>query len=243
MTKRTRKNQVEKEISKIQKDTKIYNDRMGMDNFVLTSSQKECQNQIRSNTLTFVEGFAGTGKSLAILHLFCKEYLKDKSKKIVVIRTPVESAGKDKLGYLPSDLSAKIEPHFASTKYLLTQLLNTGKVEADLEKRIFFKVPNFVLGSTMDDSLILIDEAQMLQPLIMKLLLERIGQNSKVVVAGDGTQVYSQDTDRNGMKDALNRFFDAPGYPSYEDIGYYKFSVEDVQRSAIVKTVIKAYNK
>ena len=214
----------------------------GIGDFKLTPNQQELAAKIISNTLTFVDSPAGTGKSLTVLHTFVKEYLRDASKRIIVIRTPVEAGGLDKLGFLPDDLASKVEPHFASTKRILEQLLNKGKVETDLDNRIFFKVPNFELGATWDNSLVLIDESQALQPMIMKLLLERIGVNTRVVVAGDSSQLYATDaSQRNGLKDALGRFLDDNKEPKYDDVAFHRFTVSDVMRSEIVKTVITAY--
>jgi phosphate starvation-inducible protein PhoH and related proteins len=219
-----------------------WNDANGIGDFKLTATQHELVSKINQNTITFVDSPAGTGKSLTVLHTFVKEYLRDSSKKIIIIRTPVEAGGLDKLGFLPDDLASKVEPHFASTKRLLEQLLNKGKVETDLEHRILFKVPNFELGATWDNCLVLIDECQALQPMIMKLLLERIGVNTTVVVAGDSSQLYATDaSQRNGLKDALGRFFDESMNPKFDDIAFHKFGVQDVMRSEIVKTVISAY--
>ena len=220
-----------------------------LNQFEVSTAQKVFQNVIRGNVLIFAEGPAGTGKSMAVLHYFVQQYLQDKTKKIVVIKTPVESAGKDKVGFLPSDLAAKIEPHFASTKKILSDIMGHDKVDCDIGNRIEFAIPNFILGATLDNSLIFIDEAQMMEPLILKLLLERIGKNSICVVAGDSTQIYSHDTNRNALKDSLPRFFEMEEFdgklhvrqPKYKDIGYFKFTVDDVQRSDIVKTVIRAY--
>jgi phosphate starvation-inducible PhoH-like protein len=213
----------------------------GINHFKLTPSQQELSHKIQDNTLTFVDSVAGTGKSLTILYSFVKEYLRDSTKQIIVIRTPVE-AGLDKIGSLPDDYKCKTEPHFASTKKLLEQLLSRGKVETDMDHRIHFKIPNYVLGSTFDNSLILIDEAQQLPANILKLLLERIGVNSKCVIAGDSTQLYTgSDNKRNALRDAIPRFFSADSTPKYDDVSLHKFSVSDVQRSEIVKTVITAY--
>lgn len=222
-----------------------YKDGTGYRNFHLSKKQQECVRVIQENTLSFVQGPAGTGKTLSILRTFVEAYLKDPTLQLVIIRTPVE-AGSDSVGYLPSDLKAKLEPHFASTKLLLEQLLSPGKVECDMGKRIHFAIPNFQLGATWDNSLVLIDEAQQLQPMIMKLLLERIGKNSKVVVAGDPTQLYAKDKSRNGMTDALERFFEKIGsarQPNFDDIGYFEYTPDDCMRSEIVKSVLKAYQE
>lgn len=222
-----------------QKSTQ-WGESFGINKINLTDTQKELVQKIQENTLTFVEGPAGSGKTLSILYTFIKEYMKDPSKQIIVIRTPVE-AGMDKIGALPDDLKAKTEPHFQSTKILLESLLTKGKVETDMDHRIHFKIPNYCIGSTFDNSLLLIDEVQQLPPLILKLLLERTGINSKVVITGDSTQLYVDARNRNALRDCIPRFFTEDKEPKYDDIAYHKFEVEDIMRSDIVKTVVRAY--
>lgn len=209
-------------------------------NFQPTESQWEFIDKIESNVVTFVDSPAGCGKTAATLWYFCKQYLRDPSLEIVVTRTPAE-VGKDKVGFLPNELASKLEPHYASTRKLLEQFLGKEKVAADIGKRINFTIANYILGSTMDNKLWLLDEAQLFQPIIMKLLLERIGENTKVVVSGSSTQIYTADKDRNGMQDAMSRFFDKEGNAIYPDFAKHKFTVNDVMRSAIVKDVLRAY--
>jgi phosphate starvation-inducible protein PhoH len=228
---------------KVTRKANPWSEAYGYHNFHLTEPQKELCNKITQHTLTFVDSVAGTGKSSAVLWHFAKEYIRDNSKKIIVIRTPMEAGGMDKVGFLPNSLEEKVAIHFASSKKILEQMLNKGKVETDLGHRIHFKIPNFVLGETLDNSLIFIDEAQALQPMIMKLLLERTGVDSKIVVAGCSSQLYGSEAGkRNGLKDALHRFFDKEMNPLYNDVAFHKFEIEDIQRSEIVKTVIKAYS-
>lgn len=214
-----------------------------MQKFVPTAQQKVLINKVREHTLTFVDSVAATGKTSSVLWYFCQEYIKDPSRQIVVVRTPVE-AGPDKIGFLPNDLSAKLEPHFASTRRILEDFLGKTRVAADIGKRIHFMIPNYVLGSTIDNSLILIDEVQQLNPLILKLLLERLGKNSKCVVAGCSDQLYTTDKNRSALKDAMQRFFtlkDGEHVPNYPDIASHKFEIEEVMRHEIVKNVIRAY--
>ena len=208
----------------------------------LTKSQKTVGNLIKSRDLLFIQGAAGCGKTTGILSEFVEQYLADSNKQIIVIRTPVE-AGADKIGFLPNGLSDKIEPHFAAAKDALNLLLGKGKVECDMDERIHFKIPNYCLGATWDNALVLIDEAQQIQPMIMKLLLERAGKNTKIVVAGDPTQLYVNDTTRNGLSNARSKFIDTDGVPFYPNVDWFDFPLEDSKtRSELAFTVVHAYN-
>lgn len=211
--------------------------------FTPTASQKQLINTIRANTITFVDSPAGSGKSSTVLWHFVKEYLLDAKKEIIVIRTPVEFTD-DKLGYLPSDLNSKTEVHFASARKILEDFLGKGKVAADFDTRIHFKVPNYLLGATLTNSLVLIDEVQQMSPQIIKLLLERVGQGTSVVVCGDSNQLFDAKGKRNGLADAIERFFTVEGgyvTSKYDNIGFHEFGVDEIMRSDIVKTVVSAY--
>jgi phosphate starvation-inducible PhoH-like protein len=219
-----------------------WNEAYGYKTIHLTESQKEFSQKIDENTIVWCDAVSGCGKTMTALHNFVRHYLRDTSKKIIIFRTPAEAGTLDKVGFLPDDLASKLAPHFSSTKKLLEMLLNKGKVETDMDHRIFFKVPSYELGNTWDDCLCLIDESQALQPVVMKLLLERIGVGTKVVVAGSSSQMYSDNNkQRNGLKDSIGRFFNSDFTPKYPDMAYHKFTIEDVQRSEIVKSVIRAY--
>lgn len=139
------------------KKRKEYHDGLPIKDFQLTEKQRQLLDVIENNTITFVKAPAGTGKSATALYYAAQNYLNNVGDQIIVVRTPVE-ATKDKVGFLPNDLEAKLEPHFASAKNLLEGFLGKPKVECDLGKRIHFKIPNFMLGSTFDNSTILIDE-------------------------------------------------------------------------------------
>lgn len=238
---KTRREKILEGTNPLSRKPQPWSESYGFHNFHPTEAQRELISKINSHALTFVEAPAGTGKSASVLYAFCKEYVKDPSKKIIIVRTPVE-AGIDRIGALPDDYHKKIEPHFESTKMLLEQMLSKGKVENDLNHRIFFKIPNYCLGATFDNCLVLIDEVQQLQPMILKLMLERIGLDSKVVVAGDSTQLYADNSNkRNALKDAVPRFFHEDKSARYPDTAYHSFNVQQVMRSEIVKTVITAY--
>jgi len=208
--------------------------------FIPTETQEEFISKIENNVVTFNSSPAGTGKTSAALFYFCKKYLQDHSLEIVVTRTPAE-IGKDRIGFLPNDVNSKCAVHYASTRKIIEGFIGKEKFVADLDKRIHFTIPNYLLGATMDNSLWLIDEAQLMQPIIMKLLLERIGHNTKVVISGSASQIYTGDTGRGGMQDAMKRFFNKENKPLYPNFAYHHFSVDDVMRSEVVKDVLRAY--
>ena len=211
--------------------------------FTPSSEQKQLGNIIKSNDLIFVDGKAGVGKTSGILYNFVMDYVSNSYKEIIVIRTPVE-AGFDKIGALPNGVEEKTEPHFKPARNILNELLGVGRTDCDIrKKRIRFEIPNFCLGDTFNNSLIIISEAQQMPPEIIKLLIERIGKNSKCVVEGDPTQLYANGGRRNGLSHAMNVFFDSEGECKFSDrIGQFKFSNKVNMRSDIVQAVNDAYN-
>ena len=243
-TQRKMTRKTKSEVGYLATAKEVRSDTYGFNQYQLTDTQKQFANKILENDMVVCSAPSGTGKTLATLHTFVKIYLQDRTKQIIVVRTPVE-AGMDKIGFLPNDLNSKLEPHFASAKVLLTKLLNKGKVETDMDHRIHFKIPNYLLGSTLDNTLLAIDESQEIPPLILKLILERVGENSKVVVLGDPSQRYSTDKGRNGLTDVIQRFFtEEDGYidQRFEGVDYHSFDIDDVQRSEFCKTVLRAYS-
>lgn len=216
----------------------------GVRSFTPTIWQKEALDVIAAHDITFVDSVAGVGKSTMALYFACKEYLADVNKQIVFVRTPAE-VGPDRIGFLPgaakTDSESKLGPHFESTKALLQDFIGKNKMDADEGKRIFFSVPNFELGKTRENSIYIIDEAQLLQPLILKLLLERIGHGTKTIVLGASGQLYTSDRGRNGLRDAYARFFTKDMEKKYERIGHYKFPLDAIQRADVVRDVIEAY--
>lgn len=216
---------------------------VGLQQFKPTEWQEEFLEVVEENKITFCDSHAGVGKTAAALYYACQRYIDDPTLSIIFVRTPAEMGG-DQIGFLPgeADLSAKLGPHFESTKIIMEDLIGVKKFEADLGKRIQFTIPNFALGHTRKDCIYIIDEAQLLQPLILKLLLERIGEGTKTIVLGSSGQIYADAKGRNAMRDAMNRFFTDDGFSKYDDIGFYKFPLEAVQRDSVVMDVIRAYD-
>lgn len=212
--------------------------------FTPSKKQKLLINTLIENDVVVVQGTSGSGKSSGVLYHYALEFLRDPSKEIVIIRTPIE-AGDDEIGFIKGGMEEKLGPHFQSAKKLLEKFLGKGVVESQLGKRIHFTIPNFLLGDTLDNSLVMLDEAQSLSPRTIKLILERIGRDSKIAVLGDPTQQYFRNEKRNGLTDLIGRAFDIghDGYviPHVEGFGYVEFGIEDTMRSEITKRVLQIY--
>lgn len=239
--KRTRKVKESLGLAPTPKTTEVSRVKSNLEKFNPTAKQKEFIQLIEDNTAVFVDSVAGTGKTSATLWYFCKEYLTNPHLQIVVVRTPVE-IGLDKVGFLPADLNSKLAVHFDSTKKILSQFLGKEKVEADLDLRIKFMPVNYALGATYDNTLMLMDEVQQWSPAMLKLMLERIGKNTKVVIAGSSDQLLGTGANRDALKDARRRFINSNGVIKYPDIAFFEFDVEDCQRSEFVKDVVRAYS-
>lgn len=221
-------------------------DMYGINEWVLNEEQRSLRDLIYTKDIVFCDSKAGVGKSSSVLYSYVEQYLQDKYKKIVIIRQPVE-VGPDKIGALPNGLDEKLEPHFIAYRDILEELLSKGKVECDFNKRIFFMPSNYAIGRSFHDSLILITEAQQMPPMILKMLLERIGRDSTCVVEGDSSQMYTTDGRRNGLSAAIKVFFDDRGVvrkDTWEDnLAFYRFSNKYNMRSEIVQIVNDAYEE
>jgi phosphate starvation-inducible PhoH-like protein len=239
-TPRTRKRKIESGLEPTPHEVEVEKTTSKLSEFIPTAKQKELIDKIDNNTIIFLDSVAGTGKTSTVLYKFCKDYLVNRNLDIRIVRTPVE-IGLDKIGFLPDNLDSKLAPHFASTQKILEDFLGKGKVKADLGKRIHFMPVNYALGATYDNCLILIDEVQQFSNMMLKLMLERIGKNTTVVVAGSSDQLLGSGGNRNALADAYHRFFKEDGQPKYPNIARHSFSVEDCMRSDIVKDVIRAY--
>lgn len=243
-TRKTRSGGLKQETK--EKFVKYRDDLVGMKTFNPSIWQKECLEKINAHDICFIDSHAGCGKSSIALYFACQQYLADVNKQIVFVRTPAEM-GMDRIGFLPgaakSDKDNKLGVHFESTKALLQDFIGKNKMDSDEDKRIHFMIPNFALGKTFTDTIYVLDEVQLLQPLILKLLLERIGEGTKCIVLGSSGQLYATEKGRNALRDAKDRFFDQEGKSKYKRIGSYTFPKEANQRHDVVRDVIEAYDE
>jgi phosphate starvation-inducible PhoH-like protein len=198
----------------------------------LNDSQEAYINKVAANTLTFCIGPAGTGKTFCAAMAAASAF-KDKMVDRIIITRPLVEAG-EKLGYLPGDMNEKVDPYVAPFVDALKRIMGSGQVEALVEhKKIEFLPLAFMRGHSLDNTFLVLDEAQNVTKTQMKLFLTRIGKHTKVIVDGDISQ---KDINVFGLEDALERLAGIKG------IGVHRFSDEDIVRSGIVRDIIKAYS-
>jgi phosphate starvation-inducible PhoH-like protein len=199
-----------------------------------TANQRKYIEAIQDRDLTFGIGPAGTGKSFLAVALAVQALFAKQVSRIVLTRPAVEAG--EKLGFLPGDLQDKVDPYLRPLYDALFDLVDNERVTKMLEKRIIEIAPlAFMRGRTINDSFIILDEAQNTTGEQMKMFLTRIGFGSKVVVTGDVTQVDLPRGQRSGLKEAERVL------QGIEEIEFVYFNDRDVVRHKLVQLIVKAY--
>ena len=199
-----------------------------------TLGQKKYMEAIRKNTIVMGVGPAGTGKTYLAVAMAVKAFKAKDVSRIVLTRPAVEAG--EKLGFLPGDLQQKVDPYLRPLYDGLFDMLGAETYERLVEKQIIEVAPlAYMRGRTLDDSFIILDEAQNTTPEQMKMFLTRMGVGSKVVVTGDVTQIDLPDRTRSGLVDALQVLKGVGG------IAQCYFTEKDVVRHRLVQEIIKAY--
>lgn len=210
-----------------------------------TDGQKNMLENIDRHPLTIVQAPSGCGKSATAIFKALKEYRVGNYDRIMLIKNPTE-AGDDKIGFLPSDIDDKSAPHIDVFKPLFHQFIGKNKLENDVSNgNIQFLIPNFALGATWDRAFVIIEEAQTMSPMTLKLLMERAGINTKIVVLGDYKQTYSVAKRQDGLTDLINRVtYENHGVRmTHPDIpvGYAEMDSSDNMRSELSKFITDLY--
>jgi phosphate starvation-inducible protein PhoH and related proteins len=201
-----------------------------------TVNQKHYVDSIRRNTITFGIGPAGTGKTFLAVALAAAALSRREVNRIILTRPAVEAG--ERLGFLPGDLMAKVDPYLRPLFDALHDMLEPDRVSHHLERGIIEVAPlAFMRGRSLNDSFIILDEAQNTSPEQMKMFLTRLGFNSKMVVTGDITQIdlpREQDSGLVVVADILS---------AVEGIQFVRFGEEDVVRHKLVRRIVAAYNE
>ena len=201
-----------------------------------TVGQKTYCNTIKENTITIGVGPAGTGKTYLAVAMAVTAFRAGTVNRIILTRPAVEAG--EKLGFLPGDLQQKVDPYLRPLYDALFDMLGSETYSKYIEKGAIEVAPlAYMRGRTLDDSFIILDEAQNTTTEQMKMFLTRLGFNSKMVITGDITQIDLPDGRKSGLKDALRVL------KGVEDIGQFRFTEKDVVRHKLVQDIVRAYEK
>lgn len=201
-----------------------------------TVGQKKYCDMIRNHTITFGVGPAGTGKTYLAVALAVSAFKAHNVQRIILTRPAVEAG--EKLGFLPGDLQNKVDPYLRPLYDALFDMFGQ-ETFAKLQERGAIEVAPlaYMRGRTLDDSFIILDEAQNTTREQMKMFLTRLGFNSKMVITGDITQIDLPEASKSGLVEALKVL------RNIEDIAQNRFTEKDVVRHRLVQDIVKAYDE
>ena len=201
-----------------------------------TVGQKDYVDLIRKNMVTFGVGPAGTGKTYLAMALACLYFGRGDVERIILTRPAIEAG--EKLGFLPGDLQSKVDPYLRPLYDALYQIMGQEAFQRNTEKGLIEVAPlAYMRGRTLDNSFIILDEAQNTTPAQMKMFLTRIGFGSKAVVTGDLTQKDLPIGQTSGLSVALSVL------RGIEGIGACRLTKEDVVRHPLVQKIVEAYEE
>ena len=201
-----------------------------------TIGQKEYVNAIMDNTITLGVGPAGTGKTYLAVAAAVAAFRAEKVSRIILTRPAVEAG--ERLGFLPGDLQSKVDPYLRPLYDALFEMLGTETYNKYLERGNIEVAPlAYMRGRTLDDSFIILDEAQNTSREQMKMFLTRLGFGSKIVITGDVTQIDLPADKVSGLKEAMKVL------DGVDDIAICRLTGADVVRHELVQKIIEAYEK
>ena len=204
--------------------------------FPKTLGQKTYVGSIKDKMITFGIGPAGTGKTYLAMAMAITAFKNEEVGRIILTRPAIEAG--EKLGFLPGDLQSKVDPYLRPLYDALYQIMGADSFQKNVEKGLIEVAPlAYMRGRTLDNSFIILDEAQNTTPGQMKMFLTRIGFGSKAVITGDLTQKDLAVSSASGLEEALKVL------GGIEDIGFATLTSRDVVRHPLVMKIVQAYEK
>lgn len=201
-----------------------------------TLGQKKYIEKMRSKTIVFGVGPAGTGKTYLAMAMAITAFKRNQVSRIILTRPAIEAG--EKLGFLPGDLQQKVDPYLRPLFDALYEIMGAETFQRNMEKGLIEVAPlAYMRGRTLDNAYIVLDEAQNTTPEQMKMFLTRIGYGSKVVITGDLTQIDLAGDKRSGLIEAI-KILD-----NIDDIYICMLTNKDVVRHPLVQKIVKAYEK
>ncbi|MBQ7823924.1 MAG: PhoH family protein [Bacteroidaceae bacterium] len=201
-----------------------------------TENQKKLVDAFADNDLVFALGPAGSGKTYVAIALAVKA-LKNKEVKKIILSRPAVEAG-EKLGFLPGDMKEKIDPYLQPLYDALQDMIPAAKLKDYMENNVIQIAPlAFMRGRTLNDAIIILDEAQNTTSHQIKMFLTRLGLNAKMIITGDMTQIDLPASQVSGLTQAINILKSVPGIAKIE------FNKSDIVRHKLVQRIVEAYEK
>ncbi len=201
-----------------------------------TVGQKKYIDLIRQNNIVFGIGPAGTGKTYLAMAMAITAFKNNEVGRIIMTRPAIEAG--EKLGFLPGDLQQKVDPYLRPLYDALYEIMGAETYQKNMEKGAIEVAPlAYMRGRTLDNSFIVLDEAQNTTPEQMKMFLTRLGYGSKVIITGDINQIDLPEGKKSGLQEAMKIL------QGIEEIGFMRFSNKDVVRHPLVQKIISAYEK
>ena len=201
-----------------------------------TVGQKKYIDQIRQNTIVFAIGPAGTGKTYLAMAMAITAFRAGQVNRIILTRPAIEAG--EKLGFLPGDLQQKVDPYLRPLYDALHDIMGAETFQRNFERNLIEVAPlAYMRGRTLDNSYIVLDEAQNTTPEQMKMFLTRLGKDSKAIITGDVTQIDLPEGKTSGLVEAI-KILD-----NITDIGISHLTSKDVVRHPLVQKIINAYDK
>ena len=201
-----------------------------------TPNQQLLVNTFKRNDLTFALGPAGTGKTYVAIALAVRALKNREVRKIILSRPAVEAG--EKLGFLPGDMKEKIDPYLQPLYDALEDMIPAAKLKEYMEGNVIQIAPlAFMRGRTLNEAVIVLDEAQNTTTHQIKMFLTRLGMGSKMIITGDVTQIDLPRTTQSGLVQALSILRGVPG------IGRVEFDKKDIVRHKLVQRIVEAYER
>lgn len=201
-----------------------------------TAGQLKYVEAMLNNDLTFCAGPAGTGKTYLAVAIAVSMLKKKQIRKIILARPAVEAG--EKLGFLPGDLQAKVNPYLRPLFDALEDMMDFSQMKKFMEIDIIEVIPlAFMRGRTLNESIIICDEAQNTMPLQMLMVLTRLGHGSKMIITGDITQIDLEKGQKSGMIEAMETLRRIKG------IGFVNLTQKDIVRHRLVQKIVLAYKR